>query len=89
MANGTHRFRVGDRVHVLAENPQGNPRTPPYIRDKRGVVTLLHGEIPNPLDHRAEYPPLCSVVFAVRDVFGGTNPDTLLVDIHEDWLEPG
>jgi len=92
----SHRFHVGDHVQVERANPAGNPRTPAYIRGKRGIVTALHGRIVNPLDHRGVYPPLCSVLFLVRDVFGGgsqetnqdTNNDTLSVDLHEDWLAP-
>ena len=84
-----HRFRIGDLVEVERANPAGNPRTPSYIRGKRGVVTVLHGSIINPIDHHGVYPPLCSVLFSVRDVFGGANrTDTLLVDLHEDWLSP-
>ena len=84
----THRFRIGDHVEVGRANAAGNPRTPRYIRGKRGVVAVLHGRILNPIDHHGVYPPLCSVLFKVRDVFGGRSTDTLLVDLHEDWLEP-
>jgi nitrile hydratase len=84
-----HRFRVGDRVQVERANPAGNPRTPPYVRGKSGIVTGLHGSIANPLDHRGLYPPLYSVLFLVREVFGGASRDTLSVDLHEDWLTPG
>ncbi len=87
MENAHHSLQVGDRVQVLAENPAGNPRTPAYIRGKSGVVAELHGVIDNPIDHRGTYPPLCSVVFEVRDVFGGASADKLVVDLHEDWLE--
>ena len=83
-----HRFHVGDRVQVERTNPAGNPRTPAYVRGKSGIVSALHGSIANPLDHRGVYPPLCSVLFVVGDVFGGTSADTLSVDLHEDWLEP-
>jgi nitrile hydratase subunit beta len=83
-----HRFHVGDRVRVKRANPAGNPRTPAYIRGKDGTVTALHGSITNPLDHRGVYPPLCSVLFRVRDVFGGASQDELSVDLHEDWLAP-
>jgi nitrile hydratase subunit beta len=83
-----HRFHVGDRVRVKGTNPAGNPRTPAYVRGKSGIVTALHGSIDNPLDHRSVYPPLCSVLFPVREVFGGASPDTLSVDLHEDWLAP-
>jgi nitrile hydratase subunit beta len=84
----THRFQVGDRVQVKRENPAGNPRTPAYVRGKSGIVTALHGSIDNPLDHHGVYPPLCSVLFPVREVFGGVSRDTLSVDLHEDWLAP-
>jgi nitrile hydratase len=84
----THRFQVGDRVQVERANSAGNPRTPRYIRGKRGTVTELHGAIVNPLDHRGAYPPLCSVLFQVHEVFGGASHDTLSVDLHEDWLAP-
>jgi nitrile hydratase len=83
-----HRLRIGDLVRVKRENPEGNPRTPAYIRGKTGVVAMLHGVINNPVDHRGLYPPLCSVVFQVRDVFGGSAADKLSVDLHEEWLEP-
>ena len=86
MPEAPHRFRVGDRVQVEPANPAGNPRTPIYIRGKSGVVTELHGSIVNPLDHRGVYPPLCSVLFRVGEVFGGGSRDTLSVDLHEDWL---
>jgi hypothetical protein len=83
-----HHFHVGDRVRVKPANPSGNPRTPAYVRGKRGIITALHGSIDNPLDHRGVYPPLCSVLFPVREVFGGASQDTLSVDLHEDWLAP-
>jgi hypothetical protein len=83
-----HRFRPGDRVRVLLDNPEGNPRTPKHVRGKTGVVTALRGTMENPLDHRGVYPPLCTVEFGLADVFGGDSTDKLLVDLHEDWLEP-
>ena len=88
MAEATHRFHVRDRVRVKRANPAVNPRTPAYVRGKEGVVIAQHGSIVNPLDHRGVYPPLCSVLFSVRDVFGGASQDTLSVDLHEDWLAP-
>ncbi len=80
-------FKVGDRVAVKRENPAGNPRTPKYIRGKTGVVVDVHGVIGNLRDHRDLYPPLYTVAFEVKDVFGGAAPDKLRVDLHEDWLE--
>ena len=87
MDSAPHQLHVGDRVFVMTENPAGNPRTPTYIRGKTGVIVELHGTIVNPIDHHGVYPPLCSVLFDVRDVFGGTSTDKLAVDLHEDWLE--
>lgn len=83
----SHRFTVGDRVRVKRENPQGNPRTPLYIRGKSGVIATVHGVISNPLDHRGVYPPLYTVMFEVKEVFGRPTNDTLWVDVHEEWLE--
>jgi hypothetical protein len=87
MSEPIHRFCVGDRVQVKPSNPAGNPRTPHYVRGKCGTVTALHGSIVNPLDHRGVYPPLCTVLFLVREVFGGESNDALSVDLHEDWLQ--
>ena len=80
-------FKVGDRVVVKEENPSGNPRTPKYIRGKKGVIVEAHGIIENPRDHRGFYPPLYTVVFDVKEVFGTESADKLRVDLHEDWLE--
>jgi nitrile hydratase subunit beta len=85
--NSTGTFKVGDRVTVKPDNPAGNPRTPKYIRGKSGVVVEVHGVISNLNDHRGLYPPLYTVAFDVKDVFGGMSPDKLRVDLHEDWLE--
>lgn len=81
------RFKIGDRVLVKPEAPGGNPRTPRYVRGKRGRVAKIHGVMDNPLDHRGRYPPLYTLTFDVREVFGGSGDGTLYVDVHEDWLE--
>ncbi|HLQ35571.1 MAG TPA: SH3-like domain-containing protein [Chloroflexota bacterium] len=83
-----HRFKIGDHVRVLESNPEGNPRTPLHIRGKSGTVAALRGTMENPLDHRGVYPPLCTVEFRVGEVFGGESTDKVLLDLHEDWLEP-
>jgi len=82
MPEAAHRFRVGDRVRVAHVNPAGNPRTPTYIRGKSGVVTVLHGRIVSRIDHSDVYPPLCSLLFRVSEVFGGASRDTLSVVLH-------
>ena len=80
-------FKVGDKVVVKPENPDGNPRTPAYIRGKKGVIAEVHGVIDNPRDHRGLYPPLYTVVFEVNEIFGTGTQDKLCIDLHEDWLE--
>ena len=82
------RFALGDSVRVLGERPGGNPRTPGYVRGWVGVVTERHGIIPNPLDHPMVYPPLYSVTFRLQDLGGAAGPDLVVVDLHDEWLEP-
>jgi nitrile hydratase subunit beta len=86
--HGDAHFPVGCRVRVLAGNPQGNPRTPGYVRGKVGSVTAVHGVIHNPLDHRRPYPPLYTVLFDLAELVGRTRGDQVSVELHEDWLEP-
>ncbi len=88
MGAASHRFKVGDRVRVRQEQPGGNPRTPGYIRGKLGTVVTLHGVIDNPLDHRGHYPPLYTVMFEAREVFGRPGNEKLCLDVHEEWLDP-
>lgn len=84
VAPDPQRFDVGDRVRVQEEVPDGNPRTPPYLRGRTGTVVRCHGRVENPLDHRGVYPPLYSIVFTVP---AGPGPDDeVLADIHEEWL---
>jgi nitrile hydratase len=82
----SYKFNIGDHVRVREETPGGNPRTPRYIRGKQGVVVVIHGVIVNPLDHRGLYPPLYTVMFEIKEVFGRPDAGKLCVDVHEDWL---
>ncbi len=75
-------FTPAQRVAVLHECPGGNPRTPRYVRGRVGEVLQAHGVVVNPLDHRAPYPPLYTVLF----VLGGG--DEVTADLHEEWLRP-
>lgn len=76
-------FRPADRVTVLEDNPEGNPRTPRYLRGRTGEVLRAHGVVVNPLDHRQPYPPLYTVVFRLD------TGDEVAADLHEEWLAPG
>ncbi len=82
------RFSVDDRVRVLRQREDGNPRTPVYVRGRVGRVTHAYGVLDNPLDHRDPYPPLYTVVFDLAQVFERPSRDQVAVDLHEDWLEP-
>jgi hypothetical protein len=83
-ANG--KFKIGDAVVVASENPTGNPRTPKYIRGKRGVIGLVHGVLENIRDHRGIHAPLYTVRFDLSEVSPCHDRDSIWVDVHEEWL---
>ena len=86
MSDDHSKFKIGDAVMVAVENPGGNPRTPKYIRGKRGVVAFAHGRLENSRDHRGIHDPLYTVRFDLSEVSGCRDADTILVDVHEEWL---
>ncbi|HEX2226563.1 MAG TPA: SH3-like domain-containing protein [Candidatus Binatia bacterium] len=81
-----NKFKVGDAVIVASENPSGNPRTPQYVRGKRGIIGSAHGILENLRDHRGIHPPLYTVRFDLSEVSPCHDPDSIWVDVHEDWL---
>ena len=81
-----YKFKVGDVVIVASQNPTGNPRTPKYIRGKRGIVSAAHGQLEHPRDHRGLYQPLYTVRFNLSEVSPCPDRDSVLVDVHEEWL---
>jgi thiocyanate hydrolase subunit beta len=80
------KFKVGDPVLIAAKNPLGNPRTPEYIRGKRGVIGAVHGHLENSTDHRGIYKPLYTVRFDLSEVSTCHDQDSIWVDVHEEWL---
>jgi hypothetical protein len=88
MSDTSSKFSIGEAVMVAAENPTGNPRTPRYIRGKRGVVGLVHGVLENVRDHRGIHNPLYTVKFDLSEVSTCQDQDTIWVDVHEEWLTP-
>ena len=80
------KYRVGDAVRVAADVPSGNPRTPRYIRGKRGVIGQVHGILENSRDHRGIHKPLYTVCFDLSEVSPCRDPDSIWVDVHEEWL---
>jgi nitrile hydratase len=86
MTEAQNKFKIGDAVTVAADNPTGNPRTPKYIRGKRGVIGLVHGVLENIRDHRGIHNPLYTVRFDLNEVSTCLDPDSIWVDVHEEWL---
>ena len=90
------RFRPGDAVRVPNVEKKGHVRTPRYVKGKRGHVTGVLGEFPDPESLAyggAGLPeePLYRVRFRQSDLwdhYEGPPGDTLHVDIYEHWLEP-
>ena len=81
------KFKIGDLVVVATKMAhRNNPRTPKYIRGKRGVIGLVHGVLENPKDHRGLYDPLYTVRFDLSALSSCADQDSIWVDVHEEWL---
>ena len=80
------KYKVGDAVVVASENPSGNPRTPHYIRGKRGVIGAVHGVLENIRDHRGVHKPLYTVKFDLSELSSCHDQESIWVDVHEEWL---
>lgn len=85
------RFRAGERVRVRLGNPAGHTRVPGYVRGRRGTIDAVQGSWPLP-DHTAHgvdppaRPPVYTVRFDARDLWGPDGPDDLVVSV--DLWEP-
>jgi hypothetical protein len=86
METAIAKFNVGDAVVVARENSTGNPRTPEYVRGKRGVIGAVHGILENPRDHRGLYQPLYTIRFDLSELSSAGDQDSVWVDVHEEWL---
>ena len=80
------KYKVGDAVVVASENPSGNPRTPHYIRGKRGVIGAVHGVLENIRDHRGVHQPLYTVKFDLSELSSCHDQESIWVDVYEEWL---
>ena len=85
MESPASKYKIGDAVVVADQNPTGNPRTPLYIRGKRGVIGAVHGLLENVRDHRGIHNPLYTVRFDL-EVSTCHDQDSIWVDVHEEWL---
>jgi hypothetical protein len=87
-AAARNRFAEGQRVRVRMASTGPNPRTPPYVRGKVGTIVRLRGFTSAPHDHRGTYPFLYTISFDVSEISGKPSRDRVLLDLHEEWLEP-
>jgi nitrile hydratase subunit beta len=88
MESMSNKYKVGDAVVVASENPTGNPRTPKYIRGRRGIIGSVHGVLENVRDHRGIHQPLYTVRFDLSEVSACRDQVSIWVDVHEEWLSP-
>jgi nitrile hydratase len=87
------KFNVGHPVRTLNRNPRTHTRLPAFVRDKDGVIELLHGAHCHPQAHverRGDVPAyLYAVRFEASTLWG---PDAepgesvVMVDLFEDYL---
>jgi nitrile hydratase len=89
------RFKIGDRVHVRADEHEGHHRTPAYLKGKSGVVVKKFGAWRNPEELAYGKPglpkqTLYMVKFDMDGVWGGNGTyakkDTVTADLYEHWL---
>jgi hypothetical protein len=82
------RFSLDQRVKVKMQNNEGTRRTPNYIRGKVGKIIRVHGVVRgHEHDHKDDWGPMYTVLFDSRDVFGFSENEKVLVDLHDSWLE--
>ncbi|WP_342360642.1 nitrile hydratase subunit beta [Terrarubrum flagellatum] len=88
------RFKVGDRVRTIVENPAHHTRLPRYARGKTGVIEMAHGAyvFPDTNAHGGGEQPqhVYSVAFTGPELWGrGADPDVVTsIDAWESYLEP-
>ena len=88
------RFAVGDRVQARGLRGSGHTRLPGYMRDRRGVVVAVRGDVPL-ADDRAEgidaarIEALYTVVFEGRELWGDASEAGIFVnaDLWDSYLE--
>jgi nitrile hydratase subunit beta len=92
------RFKFGDRVRVLNNNPTGHTRAPRYARGHTGEIVMEHGIQVFPDSNAAarseggnENPqPLYNVRFSAIDLWGEDHAvnEWIHIDLWDDYLEP-
>jgi nitrile hydratase beta subunit len=87
------RFRIGDRIRTLADQPNHHTRLPAYARGKNGVIERVHGAHVFPDTHAqglGESPQwLYTVAFAAKELWreAAREPHSVIsVDAFEPYL---
>jgi len=85
------RFRVGDRVRVANRHPRTHTRMPRYCRGRTGEIFSDHGVMVFPDTHamdQGQKPQHCySVRFSAEELWGRPGPDSVHIDLWDDYLE--
>ncbi|KPX23583.1 Cobalt-containing nitrile hydratase subunit beta [Pseudomonas amygdali pv. dendropanacis] len=85
------RFKVGDRVRAKNLNPSTHIRLPRYARGKVGTIEIVHGAFatPDTMAHGLGEQPqqVYSVRFSAEELWGGNSPDTVCIDLWDNYME--
>jgi len=85
------RFKVGDRVRAKNLNPTTHIRLPRYARGKVGVIEIAHGAFatPDSMAHGLGEQPqhVYTVRFSAEELWGTATPDSVCIDLWDNYLE--
>ena len=88
------RFAVGDAVVARNIHPAGHTRLARYVRDKRGVVNLVHPPelLPDTNAHGLgkHMQVVYNVRFDARELWGSSaeSRQTVSIDLWDSYLDP-
>ncbi|AZD16171.1 nitrile hydratase subunit beta [Pseudomonas chlororaphis] len=85
------RFQVGDRVRTKNLNPITHTRLPRYARGKVGTIEIAHGAFatPDTMAHGLGEQPqqVYAVRFSATELWGVARPDSVCIDLWDNYLE--
>jgi len=87
------RFKIGDRVRIVAIDRQGHNRLPGYLRGQVGTITADRGQVdlPDALAARESRrpQPVYTVEFLARELWGNpeTGGDRISAEIFQAYIE--
>lgn len=87
------RFKVGDRVRVVADEPRGHTRRPAYVHGRSGHIVAdrgVHRFADRSADGVIEGQQLYTVSFDPRELWGdrADGKGAVLLDLWDGYLEP-